>query len=246
MVKYGPKEPYIPPNILVIRSFCTKINKIQVIFYLSLAFNILQIVLRCFLAYTSAQGGIAEVQKRRLVPLMFYLHLLLISCETCSYSLFIYLEAFDRNCLSEVSPTRFDCQYVTLLLTFLFNLQACFPLRFIFISGLALILISVTFFLSTFDSTGRVWRHHPELWCMGENTDSMKLNRDHAHRLIARLWRRRIRCLACLRNSCKRLDVDTKKHRLDAMILVSDLVGTYFMVDHFTLHIRHMLSFPIS
>lgn len=64
---------------------------------------------------------------------------------------------------------------------------------------------------------------------MEEGASSPRLNRAQAHRLIARLWRRRIRCLACLRNACRRLDLDTKRSSQDAMLLVSDMVGTYFM-----------------
>ncbi|VDK38595.1 unnamed protein product [Taenia asiatica] len=172
-----------------------------------LAVDILQVVVRCLLAVASSRGGIAEVEKRNPVAWILYLHFFLIACEFLAYSLVIYFEASSRMCLS----------------------KACFFLRNSCVLGLVLLVVSLIFILTTFDSTGRVWRHHPGLWCMEEGASSRRLNRAQAHRLIARLWRRRIRCLACLRNACRRLDLDTKRSSQDAMLLVSDMVGTYFM-----------------
>ncbi|KAL5106095.1 Synaptotagmin-like protein 4 [Taenia crassiceps] len=173
------------------------------------AVDALQVVVRCFLAVASSRGGIAEVEKRKPVAWILYLHFFLIACEFVAYSLVIYFEASSQKCLS----------------------KACFFLRNACVLGLVLLVVSLIFILTTFDSTGRVWRHHPGLWCMEEGANSRRLNRAQAHRLIARLWRRRIRCLACLRNACRRLDLDTKRSSQDAMLLVSDMVGTYFMTN---------------
>ncbi|VDM36420.1 unnamed protein product [Hydatigera taeniaeformis] len=166
--------------------------------------DILQVVVRCLLAVASSRGGIAEVEKRKPVAWILYLHFFLVVCEFVAYSLVIYFEASSQKCLS----------------------KACFFLRNSCLLGLVLLVVSLIFILTTFDSTGRVWRHHPGLWCMEEGASSRRLNRAQAHRLIARLWRRRIRCLACLRNACRRLDLDTKRSSRDAMLLVSDMVGT--------------------
>ncbi|CUT99250.1 sn1 specific diacylglycerol lipase beta [Echinococcus multilocularis] len=188
----------------------TKVNYCFInAFYCAVAIDILQVVVRCFLAIASSRGGIAEVEKRKPVAWILYLHFFFIACEFVTYSFVIYFEASSQECLS----------------------KACFFLRNACVLGLVLLVVSLIFILTTFDSTGRAWQHHPGLWCMEEDASSQRLNRAQAHRLIARLWRRRIRCLACLRNTCRQLDLNTKRSSRDAMLLVSDMVGTYFMTN---------------
>ncbi|KAM3187222.1 hypothetical protein ACTXT7_002714 [Hymenolepis weldensis] len=109
--------------------------------------------------------------------------------------------------------------------------HACVFIRTACIYGIFLVVCNLFLFLTTYDSTGRVWRHHPNIWCMEESANSHRLNKIQAHRLVARLWHRRIRCLACVGNSCGRLDLDTKISNTNAMAMVSELVGTYFMTN---------------
>uniref|UniRef100_A0A5K3EKU6 Lipase_3 domain-containing protein n=1 Tax=Mesocestoides corti TaxID=53468 RepID=A0A5K3EKU6_MESCO len=183
-------------------------NLLEVV-YFGIAIDVVQIIVRSALAIASSRGGISEVDKRRPVVPIFYLYLFLIVLEISVYSTAIYLEASYSERHANV----------------------CFFLRVVCISDLFLLVTNVIVFLISFDSTGHVWRNHPELWCFEESDDSHRLNFDQAHAVVARLWRRRIRCLSCSRSICSRMNLNAKPQSHDAMMLVSDIVGQYFMTN---------------
>nr|CDS31059.1 sn1 specific diacylglycerol lipase beta [Hymenolepis microstoma] len=184
-------------------------NLVLTVLSFAVILDSLQIFLRCNIAYLSSQGGIAEIEKRKHVPSLLYFDLIFKICELIVYSFLLYVETFLTNCLS----------------------KACVYIRAACIYGIFLVVCDLLLFLTTYDSTSRVWRHHPNIWCMEEGSNSQRLNKIQAHRLVARLWHRRIRCLACVGNSCGRLDIDTKISNTNAMAMVSELVGTYFMTN---------------
>lgn len=126
--------------------------------------------------------------------------------------------------------TIYFVQFPSMNSYFLVLFQACVFIRVACILAIALVSCNLIIFLITYDSTGRIWRHHPNIWCMEESANSQRLNKIQAHRLIADLWHRRIRCLAFFGNPCSRLDLDTKISNHNAMVMVSELFGTYFMV----------------
>ncbi|KAM7538887.1 hypothetical protein Aperf_G00000052112 [Anoplocephala perfoliata] len=193
---YGRHEPYVPYAVLYL-------------FFGALAVNVVQIALCCILTYASSRGGIAEVEKRKHVPLLIYLYLLFNFCELIVYSTLLYVETSSSNCLS----------------------NACIFIRVACILAIVLVCFNLIVFLTTYDSTGRVWCHHPDIWCMEESVGSHRLDRVQAHRLSVALWRRRIRCLACLGNSCGRLNLDTEIGNRNAMVMISELVGAHFMTN---------------
>ncbi|BHF76468.1 hypothetical protein SprV_0501956600 [Sparganum proliferum] len=177
--------------------------------YAGFGTSVAQIFIRCALAFASASGGISDFARRAPVTKIFYAHFIMMFVELTVYASIIYFEATSEECTTDI----------------------CLVLRVVCIIAITLIAGNVISFFMQYDSTGRVWKDTPGLWCMEINKEATSVNRAKAHYLNARLWNRRLRCLACLRNLCRNTDSSTKNNDQLTVLLVSDIVGQFFMTN---------------
>ncbi len=206
---------------------------IQTLLYCGIALAIAQIFLRFALAFASGVGGICETSKRKHVPKLFYAHLLGIVIELPLYSSIVYFETWSETCTYQVSLRIPDS----------WSSKVCLFIRVVGLLAITFLLWNLFTFLVTFDSTGRAWKDTPGLWCMDIDGENALLDWHMAHKLNAQLWYRRLRCLSCFRSSFWRQQSHAKTGEQSihgdkmTFLLVSDLVGRYFMVRTNLLHI---------